>query len=60
MSFSSFIVICKISLMMRVISYLTVMFINDLSNFSNNDDFDFVDSHLFINAVSFVNCFEAA
>ncbi len=35
-------------------------FINDLSNFSNNDDFDFVDSHLFINAVSFVNCFEAA
>ena len=60
MSFSSFIVICKISLMMRVISYLTVMFINNLSNFSNNDDFDFVDSHLFINAVSFVNCFEAA
>ncbi len=56
--FSSFIVICKMSLMMRMISYLTVMFINDLSDFS--DDFDFVDFHLFINAVSFVNWFEAA
>ena len=48
------------SLMMRVTSYLTVMFINNLSDFSNSDDFDFVDSHLFINAMSFVNCFEAA
>ncbi len=57
-SFSSFIVICKMSLTMRVISYLTVMFMNDLSDTS--DDFDFVDSHLFINAVSFVNWFEAA
>jgi len=45
---------------MRVTSYLTVMFINDLSDSSDNDDFDFVDSHLFIDAVSFVNCFEAA
>ncbi len=59
-SFSSFIVICKTSLMMKVTSYLTVMFINHLSNSSNSDDFDFVDSHLFINAVSFVNFFEAA
>ncbi len=59
-SFSSFIVICKMSLMMRVTSYLTVMFINDLSNFSDSNDFDFIDFHLFINAVSFVNCFEAA
>ena len=57
-SFSSFIVICKTSLMMKVISYLIVMFMNDLSD--SNDDFDFVDSHLFINAVSFVNWFEAA
>ncbi len=48
------------SLMMRVTSYLTVMFINNLNDFSDSDDFDFVDSHLFINAVSFVNCFEAA
>ena len=46
--------------MMRVTSYLTVMFINDLSDFSDSDDFDFIDSRLFINAVSFVNCFEAA
>ncbi len=59
-SFSSFIVICKMSLMMKVTSYLIVMFINDLSNSSDSDDFNFVDSHLFINAVSFVNCFEAA
>ncbi len=59
-SFSSSIVICKMSLMMRVTSYLTVMFINDLSDSSDSDDFDFVDSHLFIDAVSFVNCFEAA
>ncbi len=59
-SFSSFIVICKMSLMMRMTSYLTVMFINDLSDSSDSDDFDFVNSHLFINAVSFVNCFEAA
>ncbi len=59
-SFSSFIVICKTSLMMRVTSYLTVMFINDLSNSSNSNDFDFIDSRLFIDAVSFVNCFEAA
>ena len=58
--FSSSIVICKISLMMRVTSYLTVMFINDLSDSSDSDDFDFIDSRLFINAVSFVNCFEAA
>jgi len=48
------------SLMMKVTSYLTVMFINNLSNFSDSDDFDFVNSHLFINAMSFVNCFEAA
>ena len=41
------------SLMMRMTSYLIVMFINDLSDFS--DDFDFVNFHLFINAVSFVN-----
>ncbi len=46
--------------MMKVTSYLTIMFINDLSDSSDSDDFDFVDSHLFINAVSFVNCFEAA
>ncbi len=59
-SFLSSIVICKMSLMMRVTSYLTVMFINDLSDSSDSDDFDFVDSHLFINAMSFVNCFEAA
>ncbi len=60
MLFSSSIVICKMSLMMRVTSYLTVMFINDLSNSSDSNDFDFVNSRLFINAVSFVNCFEAA
>jgi len=48
------------SLMMRVISYLTVMFINDLSDFSDSNDFNFIDFHLFINAVSFMNCFEAA
>ena len=59
-SFLSFIVICKMLLMMKVTSYLTIMFINDLSDSSDSDDFDFVDSHLFINAVSFVNCFEAA
>ena len=59
-SFSSSIVICKMSLMMRVTSYLTVMFINDLSDSSDSDNFDFVDSRLFIDAVSFVNCFEAA
>ncbi len=59
-SFSSFIVICKMSLMMRVISYLTVMFINDLSDFNDSNDFNFIDFHLFINAVSFMNCFEAA
>ncbi len=58
--FLSFIVICKTSLMMKVISYLTVMFINDLSNSSDSNDFDFVDSHFFINAVSFINCFKAA
>ncbi len=46
------------SLMMRMTSYLIVMFINDLSDFS--DDFDFVNFHLFINAVSFVNWFEVA
>ncbi len=57
MSFSSFIVICKTSLMMRMTSYLTVMFMNDLSD--SSDDFDFVNSRLFINAVSFVNCFDA-
>ncbi len=57
-SFSSFIVICKTSLMMKVTSYLTVMFMNDLSD--SSDDFDFVDFHLFIDAVSFVNWFEAA
>jgi len=56
--FSSFIVICKMSLMMRVTSYLTVMFMNDLSN--SSDDFDFVDFHFFIDAMSFVNWFEAA
>ncbi len=56
-SFSSFIVICKTSLMMRMTSYLTVMFMNDLSDSSNN--FDFVDSRLFIDAVSFMNCFDA-
>ncbi len=59
-SFSSFIVICKMLLMMKVTSYLSVMFINDLSDFSDSDDFDFVDFHLFINAISFINCFEAA
>ncbi len=59
-SFSSSIVICKMSLIMKVTSYLTVMFINDLSDSSDSDNFDFVDSRLFINAVSFVNCFEAA
>jgi len=46
--------------MMRMTSYLTVIFINDLSNFNDSNDFDFIDSHLFIDAVSFVNCFEAA
>ena len=53
MSFSSFIVICKTSLMMRVTLYLTVMFMNDLND--SSDNFDFVDSHLFIDAMSFVN-----
>ncbi len=48
------------SLIMKVTSYLTIMFINDLSDSSDSDDFDFVDSHLFINAMSFMNCFEAA
>ncbi len=57
-SFSSSVVICKTSLMMRMTSYLTVMFMNDLSD--SSDDFDFVDSRLFIDAVSFVNWFEAA
>ncbi len=56
--FSSSIVICKTLLMMRVTSYLIIMFMNDLSD--SSDDFDFVDSHLFIDAVSFVNWFEAA
>ncbi len=46
--------------MMRITSYLTIMFINDLSNSSDSDDFDFIDFHLFINAVNFVNCFETA
>ena len=36
--FSSFIVICKTSLMMRVTSYLIVMFINDLSDSSDSND----------------------
>ena len=58
MSFSSFIVICKTSLMMRVTLYLTVMFMNDLND--SSDNFDFIDSHLFIDAMSFVNWFEAA
>ena len=59
-SFSPSIVIWKTSLTMRVTSYLTVMFINGLSDSSDSDDFDFVDSRLFTDAVSFVNCFEAA
>ncbi len=54
--FSSFIVICRTSLMMRMTSYLTVMFINDLNN--SSDDFNFVDSHFFT-AMSFMNCFDA-